>query len=71
MIQEINKMIMVGNSAYYANTNLMKSMLLSYATKLKLYATLIRPVLTYRFKQSLDAYTCHYKCFKDNWIENN
>jgi hypothetical protein len=43
---EINKRIMTDNKAYYANSQLLKNALLSRSTKLKLYITLIRPVVT-------------------------
>jgi hypothetical protein len=45
--EEINKRIMTGNKAYYANSQLLKSTLLARSAKLKLYRTLIRPVVTY------------------------
>jgi hypothetical protein len=37
----INKRILTGNKAYYANSQLLKSALLSRSTKMKLYRTLI------------------------------
>jgi hypothetical protein len=45
--EEINTRIMTGNKAYYANSLLLKSALLSRSTKMKLYRTLIRPIVTY------------------------
>jgi hypothetical protein len=44
--EEINKRIMTGDKAYYANSQLLKSALLSRPTKMKLYTTLIRLVVT-------------------------
>jgi uncharacterized protein YlxP (DUF503 family) len=45
--EEINKRIMTGDKAYYANSQLLKSALLSRPTKMKLYRTLMRQVVTY------------------------
>lgn len=47
MTEEINKRIMAGNRAYFANIKLLKSTLLSKEMKFKIYKTLIRPVVTY------------------------
>lgn len=44
---EIQRRIMIGNKVYYTNTKLIKSRILSRKTKLKIYKTLIRPVVTY------------------------
>jgi hypothetical protein len=41
--EEINKRIMTGSKAYYANNHLLKSTLLSRSTKMKFYRTLIIP----------------------------
>jgi hypothetical protein len=45
--EEINKRIMTGNKAYYANSQLLKNALLSRSTKTKLFRTLIRLIFTY------------------------
>jgi hypothetical protein len=38
---------MMGNKAYYANTQLVNSSLISRSSKLQIYRTLVRPVVTY------------------------
>jgi hypothetical protein len=45
--EEINRRIMAGNRAYFANMKLLKLILLSRHSKVKLYKTLIKPVVTY------------------------
>ena len=50
---EIAERIAKGNKAYYANAKLMKSKFLKKNTKMKIYKTMIRPVVTY----SLEAWT--------------
>jgi hypothetical protein len=45
--KEIKEIIILGNKAYYANQSLFKSKLLSKKTKIKIYWTLVRPVITY------------------------
>jgi hypothetical protein len=44
---EIAEKIAKGNKAYYANSKLIKSKLLKKNTKMKIYETTIRPVVTY------------------------
>jgi hypothetical protein len=45
--EEIKEIIILGNKAYYANQALFKSKLLFKKTKLNIYWTLVRPVITY------------------------
>ena len=45
--KEIKRRILAGNRTYFANINLFRSRLLSTATKIILYKTLIRPVVLY------------------------
>ena len=41
------KRISIGNKAYYANQDLLKSKLLTKKSKLRMYQVLVRPVVTY------------------------
>jgi len=43
----IKERIMMGNKAYYANRQLVNSSLISRKSKLQIYHTLVRPVVTY------------------------
>jgi len=45
--KEIQRRILAGNRTYFATISLFKSQLLSRATKIILYKTLIRPVVSY------------------------
>jgi hypothetical protein len=45
--EEINNCIMSGNRAYFARVKLLNSTILSRHSKVKLYRTLIRPIVTY------------------------
>ena len=43
----IKERIMIGNKAYYANRQLVNSSLISRNSKLQIYRTLVRPVVSY------------------------
>jgi hypothetical protein len=45
--EEIKGRIFLGNKVFYANQDLFKSKLLSKKSKLQVYQTLVRPVVTY------------------------
>ena len=45
--KEIQRRILAGNRTYFAAISLFRNRLLSKATKIRLYKTLIRPVVTY------------------------
>jgi hypothetical protein len=45
--EEIKERIFLGTKAYYANLKFFKSRLVTKQSKLKLYRTLIRPIVTY------------------------
>jgi hypothetical protein len=45
--EEIKERISVGNKAFYANQDLFKSKILTKNSKLRMFKTLVRPVVTY------------------------
>jgi len=45
--EEIKERLIAGNKAFYANQKMFQNKLLSKKSKLKLYWTLIRPIVTY------------------------
>ena len=45
--EEINQRIINANRAFYANSKILKSRLVTQKTNIKIYKSLIRPVLTY------------------------
>jgi hypothetical protein len=45
--EKIKGRISLGNKAFYANQDLFKSKLLTKNSKLQMYKTLVRPVVTY------------------------
>jgi hypothetical protein len=48
--EEIQYRITLGNKAYYANQFLFKSRLISKKSKMKLYLSIIRPIVTYAYE---------------------
>jgi hypothetical protein len=46
-INHVAERIVKGNKAYYANVKFVKSEFLKRNTKMKIYKTIIRPVVTY------------------------
>jgi hypothetical protein len=48
--EEIKGRISLGNKAFYANKDLFKSNLLTKNSKLWMYKTLVRPVVTYAYE---------------------
>jgi hypothetical protein len=51
--EEIKRRISLGNKAFYANQDLFKSKLLTKNSKLRMYKTLVRPVVTYACEMSV------------------
>jgi len=45
--EEIKERIVLGTKAYYANLKFFKNRLVTKQSKLKLYRTVIRPIVTY------------------------
>jgi predicted nucleic-acid-binding protein len=58
---EMKDGIMEGNKVFYANKKVFQDILLSKRSKLKLYWSVIRPVVTY---------ACETSVFKENVIQN-
>ena len=48
--EEVKERIAIGTKAYYANPKFFKSRLVTKSSKLKLYRTVIRPIVTYAQK---------------------
>jgi hypothetical protein len=51
--KEIKERIALGTKAYYANLKFFKSRLVTKYAKLKLYRTVIRPIVTYASETSV------------------
>lgn len=45
-VEEIKRRIMLGNCVYFSNVKLIRSKLVTWSTKMKVYKTLILPVMT-------------------------
>jgi hypothetical protein len=62
--KEIRICLMIANRAYFTLIKLLKSRLLSCKTKMQIYITLIRPVLTY----ASETWTLKKRYMHDGWI---
>jgi len=51
MEEEIKERIALGNKVYFANKKMFQNRLISKTTKLKLYYSVIRPIVTYSLDQ--------------------
>ena len=63
MNTEIAERIAKGNKTYYANVKLIKSKFLKKNTKMKIYKTMIKPVVTY----SSETWTLTYAFLKGRY----
>jgi len=61
--EEIKERLIAGNKAFYENQKMFQNKLLSKKSKLKLYWTLIRPIVTY----ACETWVLKKKLFRNSW----